>query len=105
MGGGTPGGLATAAGSLYGIATAAAHAFLSQAVPPVGGVVAAPRQIRITFTESIEPAFSGPELADAAGQPIRTGPATVDPGNNTPLVLPPPPPAPGPHNVHWHVVS
>ena len=97
--------LAIVATSLCGIAAAVAHAFLSQAVPAVGGVVAAPQEIRITFTEGIEPAFSGAELADAAGKPIRAGPATVDPGNNTQLVLPLPPLAPGRYKVSWHVVS
>jgi len=97
--------LAIAAASLCGIAAAVAHAFLSQAVPPVGGVVAAAQEIRITFTEGIEPAFSGAELADAAGQPIRAGPAIVDPGNNTQLVLPLPPLVPGRYKVSWHVVS
>ena len=73
--------------SLLGV-SAGAHAFLSQAVPPVGGVVpVAPREVRLTFTEGIEPAFSRIELATADGQPIGTAPVTVDPRDNTQLVL------------------
>jgi methionine-rich copper-binding protein CopC len=83
-----------------------AHAFLSQAVPPVGGTVsAAPREVRLTFTEGIEPAFSHLELSRADGQPVNTGPATVDPRDNTQLVLPLPPLAPGRYRVKWRVVS
>ena len=53
---------------------AVAHAFLNQAVPPVGGTVAAsPPQIRLTFTEAIEPRFSGIDLATADGREIATG--------------------------------
>ncbi|MGE0257355.1 MAG: copper resistance protein CopC [Alphaproteobacteria bacterium] len=85
---------------------AAAHAFLSQAVPPVGGVVSsAPREVRLTFTEGIEPAFSRIELAGADGRPIGTAPATVDPRDNTQLVLALPPLAPGRYRVKWRVVS
>ena len=65
----------------------------------------APREIRLTFTEGIEPAFSRIELATAEGQPIGTGPATVDPRDNTQLVLPLPPLAPGRYRVKWRVVS
>jgi methionine-rich copper-binding protein CopC len=98
--------LLAAAACLVGIAGAAAHAFLSQAAPPVGVVVAAaPREIRITFSEAIEPAFSAIELATAEGTPVSTGRAAVDPGNSTQLVLPLPPLAPGRYRVSWHVVS
>lgn len=83
-----------------------AHAFLSQAVPAVGGIVAAaPREVRLTFSEGIEPAFSRIELAAANGQPVGTGPATVDPRDNTQLVLALPPLASGRYRVKWRVVS
>ena len=92
--------------SLTGVAAADAHAFLSQAVPPVGGVVSAPPQeIRITFSEGIEPAFSGIELAAADGQTIGAGFARVDPSDNTQLVLALPRLGPGRYRVTWHVVS
>jgi methionine-rich copper-binding protein CopC len=88
------------------IVSAEAHAFLSQAAPPVGGVVSvSPREIRLTFTEGIEPAFSRIELGTADGQPISTGTATVDRRDSAQLVLPLPPLAPGRYRVRWHVVS
>ena len=93
------------AANLTGSGTAAAHAFLSAAAPPVGGSVSAPREIRITFTEPIEPAFSAIELTDGAGRAVNTGRAAVDPGNPTQLVLPLPALPPGRYKVSWHVVS
>ena len=75
-------------------------------MPPVGGTVpAAPREIRLTFSEAIEPAFSRIELATADGRPIGTAPVTVNPRDNTQLVLALPPLAPGRYRVKWRVVS
>ena len=83
-----------------------AHAFLNQAIPPVGGTVAAsPKEIRLTFSEGIEPRFSGIDLATGDGRTVATGAAAVDPGNDTQLVLVLPPLAPGRYRVRWHVVS
>lgn len=89
------------------VASAAlAHAFLNAAIPSVGGIVSAPpREIRLVFSEGVEPAFSGIELATADGQPVKTGRAAVDPRDNTQLVLPVPPLGPGRYKVTWHVVS
>jgi hypothetical protein len=85
---------------------AAAHAFLQSAEPPVGGAVAAPpASVRLTFTERIEPLFSGIELSTADGRAVPTGRAAVDPGNPTALVLPLPRLSPGRYKVRWHVVS
>src|SRR4051794_40314459 len=81
-------------------ASALAHAFLSQAAPAVGGVVSAPpREIRLSFTEAIEPAFSRIALSTADGQTIATSPARVDPSDNTQLVLLLPPLTPGRYRV------
>src|SRR3954462_10621442 len=91
--------------SLLGV-SAGAHAFLSHAMPPVGGVVpVAPREVRLTFSEGIESTFSRIELAKADGQPISTTPVMVDPRDNTQLVLPLPPLVPGRYRVKWRVIS
>ena len=85
---------------------ALAHAFLSQAVPPVDGTVASsPKEIRLTFSEGVEPRFSGIELATSDGRAIATAPATPEPGDTKQLVLVLPPLAPGRYKVSWHVVS
>src|SRR5262245_11448560 len=86
--------------------TALAHAFLNQAVPSVGGTVAkSPKEIRLPFSEGVEPRFSGNELAASDGRIIATGPAILEPGDDKQLVLLVPPLAPSRYKVSWHVVS
>src|SRR5947208_2051151 len=88
------------------ITTADAHAFLNQAVPPVGGAITvSPKEIRLTFSESIEPRFSGIELAHSDGRSIAIGPAATAPGDDKQLVLIVPPLAPDRYRLSWHVVS
>jgi methionine-rich copper-binding protein CopC len=85
---------------------ALAHAFLNQAVPPVDGTVeTSPKEIRLTFSEGVEPRFSGIELATSDGRAIATGPAIRDAGDDKQLVLAVPLLAPGRYRVSWHVVS
>jgi len=82
------------------------HAFLDGAAPVVGGRLAEPpKEIRLTFTEAIEPRFSGIDLTTGDGREITTGAAAVDPANDKQLVLALPPLGPGRYRVHWHVVS
>jgi copper resistance protein C len=88
------------------ITAADAHAFLNQAVPQVGGAVpVSPKEIRLTFSEGVEPRFSGIELATSDGRPIVTGPAAAAPGDEKQFVLAVPLLAPGRYRVNWHVVS
>jgi hypothetical protein len=87
-------------------AAALSHAFLDAAIPLVGGTVpASPKEIRLTFTEAIEPRFSSIDLVTEDGRAISTAQATVDPRDDKQLVLPLPPLAPGRYRVRWHVVS
>src|SRR3954452_15962864 len=89
-----------------GAGEAFAHAFLDHAVPPVGATVAAsPTTLQLFFSEPIEPLFSGIELATAAGRPIATGAAAIDPRHPATLVLSLPLLLPGRYRVNWHVVS
>jgi copper resistance protein C len=94
----------TAAGLLP--TAALSHAFLDAAAPLVGGTMSGPPpEIRLTFTEAIEPRFSGIDLTTGDGRTIATGAAVVDPGNDKQLVLTLPPLGPGRYRVRWHVVS
>jgi len=87
-------------------AAALSHAFLDEAAPLVGGTVSAPpKEIRLSFSEAIEPRFSGINLVTDDGRTIATGQAIVDPGNDKQLVLTLPPLVPGQYWVRWHVVS
>jgi copper resistance protein C len=87
--------------------TALAHAPLVKAVPAVGGTVAAsPKGLKLSFSEGVEPHFSGVALQAANGHAVGTGAASVDPGDNATLIVPiksalPP----GSYKVSWHVVS
>jgi methionine-rich copper-binding protein CopC len=85
---------------------ASAHAFLDHAVPPVGGtVLVPPKEIRLFFSEAIEPQFSRISLTAAGARPIKTGAPVVDAMDPMQFVLPVPLLAPGRYKVTWHVVS
>ena len=76
------------------------------AMVKAGAVTSSPRQIKITFNESVVPQFSGVELKDQTGKVIATGKATTDPANKKHLLVPiqeqlPP----GAYKVEWHAVS
>ena len=48
-----------------------AHAFLDHAAPRVGStVLAAPRELTLTYTQNLEPAFSRVEVSDAIGKRV-----------------------------------
>ncbi|HLW92680.1 MAG TPA: copper homeostasis periplasmic binding protein CopC [Roseiarcus sp.] len=89
-------------------ATAAlAHARLVKADPPVGGTIAtSPKEIRLKFSEGVEPRFSGAALVDSAGAAIATEKPTLDPADPAVLVTPLSQPLkPGVYKVTWHAVS
>ena len=91
---------------LIGISGAGAHAVLDHGEPSAGSTISTPpQQLRLSFSERVELAFSRIELWTAEGQPITTSAATIDPGNNAQLVLQVPPLAPGRYKVTWHVVT
>jgi methionine-rich copper-binding protein CopC len=82
-----------------------AHALLESASPPVGGTVDAPSQISITFSEGVEPKFSGIALSGPGGA-VPVGKASVSPGDNKVLVVKVGKKlAPGSYTVKWHAVS
>ncbi len=88
-------------------ATAAyAHAQLEKATPSVGGTVAPPSEIRLKFTEGVEPRFSGIALTAEGGAAVPLGAPSVDPADDSVLIakvgkaLPP-----GVYTVNWHAVS
>jgi methionine-rich copper-binding protein CopC len=84
-----------------------AHAMLQKAEPPVGGTVtASPSEIRMQFSEGVEPKFSGITLATSDGAALPTGQPTVDPQNQSVLVVKVGRKLePGTYKVDWHAVS
>jgi methionine-rich copper-binding protein CopC len=88
---------------LMGDNTAEAHAFLDHAEPRVGSTVpTAPRELVLSYTQNLEPAFSSVEVSDANGARVDLGKPKI--GATTMRVgLKPLPP--GTYRVRWQVLS
>ena len=85
---------------------AGAHAFLERADPRVGSTVKTPpAQVRLWFTEPLEPAFSTVRVLDAAGNQVDKQDVTVDPSKPDLLTVSVPPLGPGTYKVIWRVLS
>jgi methionine-rich copper-binding protein CopC len=91
---------------LLGAGVAWSHAFLERAEPRVGSTVrAAPSQVRVWFTEALEPAFSTLEVVNERGERVDRGPAQVDAASRALLQVPLKPLGPGTYRVKWRVLS
>jgi copper resistance protein C len=79
-----------------------AHAMLDHANPGVGSTVArSPGQVTLTFTQKIEPKFSGAEVRNASGARVDRGKSVS--GNVIRVRVGGL--APGSYTVTWHVLS
>lgn len=79
------------------------HAFLQHAEPGAGAALKRPPvRIALTFSEKVEPIFSGLAVTDSYGRNVAAG-AVVIRGNS--MVAQVRPLAPGKYRVVWHVVS
>ena len=84
----------------------AAHAFLDHASPAVGSTVhASPSQVKLWFTQKLEPAFSALQVSDATGKRVDRADSRVDDGDATVLLVSVPQLAPGRYRVSWRVLS
>jgi copper resistance protein C len=91
---------------VFAAAEARAHAHLEKATPAAGATVASPSEIRLTFSEGVEPRFSGVKLTAAGGSAVPLGAANAEAGHPETLVVPIAKPlSPGVYSVHWHAVS
>ena len=91
---------------VFASTAAFAHAQLEKATPAVGGTVAPPSEIRLEFSEGVEPRFSGVTLTAGGGASAAVGAAKVQPGHQNVLIVPIAKPlSPGVYKVHWHAVS
>jgi copper resistance protein C len=88
------------------IATQAfAHAQLEKATPAVGGTVASASEIRLEFSEGVEPKFSKVSVTGPGGA-VPLGAAKTEPSNQAVLIVPISKAlAAGAYTVHWHAVS
>jgi len=87
-------------------AAAGAHAFLDHSEPKVGSDVdKAPTEVRIKFTQALEPAFSKIEVKDKDGKVVDKKDTHVDPNDKQTLIVSLEALPPGVYSVSWHVVS
>ena len=82
---------------------AGAHAFLDHASPPVGSTARAPPgEVKLWFTQELEPAFSSVTVQDASGKRVDKGDAKI--AGDTMQVSLPRLPA-GRYKVTWRALS
>ena len=85
---------------------AIAHAFLDHAAPAVGSTVRAPpAQVKLWFTQQLEPAFSTVRVVDRSNKRVDLANAKVDPGDASVLQVSLPALVPGRYRVVWRVLS
>lgn len=98
--------LGAGAVAISAVPAARAHAFLDHASPAVGSSVpASPPNVTLWFTQDLEPAFSGLEVTNEAGQRVDLGNAQTPQGSPAELQVGLKPLPPGAYLVRWHVVS
>ena len=83
-----------------------AHAFLKDADPGVGSTIpTSPGEVRIRFTENIEPAVSSIQVFDASGKEVDKRDLHLDRSDHALLHVSLPPLGAGTYKVVWRVVS
>ena len=83
-----------------------AHAFLKDAVPSVGSTVqTSPNEVRIRFTENIEPAFSSIQVFNASGKEVDKRDVRLDRTDHALLRVSLASLQAGIYKVVWRVVS
>ena len=97
----------TALGSLATLTHAWAHAFLDHTDPVVGSAVKqAPAEVRLWYTQGLEPSFSRVQVFDAAGKEMDKKDVHLDPKNNHLMIVSLPAGlGAGTYKVVWRVVS
>jgi copper resistance protein C len=86
---------------------ALAHARLLSATPAVNSMaMPAPTELRLKFSEGLELKFAKVKVTGPDRKAIETGPAKLDPGDNTVLIVPLTAPlVDGQYTVDWQAVS
>ena len=83
-----------------------AHAFLDRAVPAVGSTVhGQPAEVRLRFSQPLEPAFSTVKVLDAAGKQVDRRDKGLGAGDASVMKVSLPRLAPGVYRVVWRVLS
>lgn len=84
-----------------------AHAHLKSSQPAAdAALTASPQALTLSFSEDVEPAFSGVTLLDASQKPVASEKAQQDAQQHSRLIVPLKRPlAAGDYQVNWHVLS
>ncbi len=83
-----------------------AHSRLERAAPAAGSTVrGSPPQLKLWFTERLEPAFSKVRVLDHNGKQVDKGDPEVDRADAKLLRVSLPKLAPGTYRVQWRVLS
>ena len=91
---------------VVGLAKLEAHAFLECADPGVGSTIqTSPSEVRIRFTENIEPAVSSIQVFDASGKEVDKRDLHLDRSDHALLHVSLPQLGAGIYKVVWRVVS
>jgi methionine-rich copper-binding protein CopC len=94
------------AGCALAASDAAAHAVLQRAEPRVESKLKrAPDEVKLYFTERLEPAYSALRVLDAGGVQVDRRDSRVDRANPALLRATLPPLPPGTYKVLWRVLS
>ncbi|MEZ4668676.1 MAG: copper resistance protein CopC [Anaerolineae bacterium] len=92
--------------ALVGYGLVMAHANLQRAEPPPNSILdSAPAEIRLWFTEPLEPQFSKINLRDSDGNILNTPPSQIDPNDSQQMVLVPGDLPRGLYTVVWRALS
>jgi copper resistance protein C len=98
--------IAAALAALALAGAASAHAFLDRALPAVGSTVhGPPAEVKLWFTQPLEPAFSTVRVLDESGAQVDAKDKRVDRDDATLLRVSLPKLAPGTYRVVWRVLS
>lgn len=85
---------------------ALAHAHLKSQAPPADATVAAPAELRLSFSEGIEPSFSQVTVTGADGKNVEVKALSTAAGDTKTLVVTPAAPLPaGKYKIQWQVLS
>ena len=91
---------------VVGLARLEAHAFLERADPGVGSTIqTSPSEVRIRFTENIEPAVSSIQVFDTSGKEVDKRDLHLDGSDHALLHISLPRLDAGIYKVLWRVVS
>jgi hypothetical protein len=91
--------------ALFAASSVFAHAHLTSETPAADSSAAAPKELRLVFSEGVEASFSKVSLSKDGTEVAVKSIATEGTDKKTLVVTPAAPLAAGNYKVEWHVVS